>query len=131
MTKQEVIATIVESSARLGYVPSLPELTRESQVNRRQVRKYFGSYARALAECNLARSGAGYKVAMEELFRDWAGIVRRLKKLPSVNDYASMSRYSPTPLMARFGVWTQVPPNMKQFMEEQGGSGRVAATCWR
>jgi hypothetical protein len=121
MTKQEVIATIVESSARLGRVPSLPELTRESQVNRRQVRKYFGSYARALAECNLTRSGAGYKVAMEELFRDWAGIVRQLKKLPSVNDYASMSRYSPTPLMARFGVWTQVPPKMKQFMEEQGG----------
>jgi hypothetical protein len=85
------------------------------------VRKYFGSYRQALAECHLARSGAGYKVAMEELFRDWAGIVRQLKKLPSVNDYAAMSRYSPTPLMARFGVWTQVPPNMKQFMDEQGG----------
>jgi hypothetical protein len=121
VTKQDVMATMVESSARLGRVPSLPELTRTSNVSRRQVRKYFGSYARALAECNLARSGAGYKVAMEELFRDWAGIVRQLKKLPSVNDYASMSRYSPTPLMARFGVWTQVPPNMKQFMEEQGG----------
>jgi hypothetical protein len=122
VTKQEVMATMAECSARLGRVPSLPELTRMSQVNRRQVRKYFGSYARALAECNLARSGAGYKVEMPDLFRDWAGIVRHLKKLPSVNDYAAMSRYSPTPLMARFGVWTQVPPNMKQFMEEQGAT---------
>ena len=121
MTKQEVMSTMVECSARLGRVPSLPELTRMSAVTRRLVRKYFGSYARALAECNLARSGAGYKVEMPDLFRDWAGIARQLKKLPSVNDYASMSRYSPTPLMARFGVWTQVPPNMKQFMEEQDG----------
>jgi len=121
MTKQEVMATMVECSARLGRAPSLPELTRMSTVTRRLVRKYFGSYARALAECNLARSGAGYKVEMPDLFTDWAGIVRQLKKLPSVNDYASMSRYSPTPLMARFGVWTQVPPNMKQFMEEQAG----------
>jgi len=121
MTKQEVMATMAECSARLGRAPSLPELTRMSTVTRRLVRKYFGSYARALAECNLARSGAGYKVEMPDLFTDWAGIVRQLKKLPSVNDYASMSRYSPTPLMARFGVWTQVPPNMKQFMEEQAG----------
>ena len=121
MTKQEVMTTMVECTAKLGRAPSLPELTRMSTVTRRLVRKYFGSYARALAECNLARSGAGYKVELPDLFRDWAGIARQLKKLPSVNDYASMSRYSPTPLMARFGMWTQVPPNMKEFMEEQGG----------
>ncbi len=122
MTKQEVMATLVECSERLGRVPSLPELTRMSPVNRRMVRKYFGSYARALSECNLARSGAGYKVEMADLFRDWAGIARQLKKLPSVNDYASLSRYSPTPLMARFGTWTQVPPNMKRYVEETGAA---------
>jgi hypothetical protein len=120
VTKQEVMATLVECSARMGRVPSLPELTRMSSVNRRMVRKYFGSYARALSECNLARSGAGYKVEMADLFRDWAGIARQLNKLPSLNEYMAQSQYSPTPFMARYGVWTQVPPNMKRYIEETG-----------
>src|SRR5215475_6417627 len=97
VTKQEVMATIVECTARLGFVPSLPRLSRETRLSRRLIRKNFGSYARALAECNLTRTGAGYKVEMEELFRDWAGIVRQLKKLPSVAEYESLSQYSPTP----------------------------------
>jgi hypothetical protein len=122
VSKQEVITTIVECAARLGFVPSLPRLTRESSVSRRQVRRYFGSYARALAECNLSRKGAGYKVEMEELFRDWAGIVRQIGKLPSVAEYESLSQYSPTPLMARFGVWSHVPGCMKDYREAQGGA---------
>jgi hypothetical protein len=120
MTKQEILATIVECTEKLGCVPSLPKLAKMSKVNRRQIRKYWGSYARALGECNLARRGAGYKVEMEKLFLDWAGIARQLKKLPSVAEYQAMSQYSPTPLMARYGVWTQVPPNMKLYAEEQG-----------
>lgn len=120
MTKQEILATIMECTEKLGSVPSLPKLAKMSKVNRRQIRKYWGSYARALAECNLARRGAGYKVEMEKLFLDWAGIARELKKLPSVAEYQAMSQYSPTPLMARFGVWTQVPPNMKAHAEERG-----------
>ena len=122
VSKQEVITTIVECAARLGFVPSLPRLTRESSVSRRQIRKYFGSYARALNECNLSRKGAGYKVGMEELFRDWAGIVRQIGKLPSVAEYESLSQYSPTPLMARFGVWSHVPGCMKDYREAQGGA---------
>jgi hypothetical protein len=120
MTKQEVMTTLQECSGRLGRVPSLPELTRMSPVNRRMVRKHFGSYALALSECNLARSGAGYKVEMTDLFKDWAGIARHLKKLPSLNEYMAQSQYSPTPFMARYGVWTQVPPNMKRYIEETG-----------
>lgn len=120
MTKQEVITTLMECTERLGRVPSLPELTRMSPVNRRMVRKYFGSYARALSDCNLTRSGAGYKVEMADLFKDWAGIARQLNKLPSLNEYTAQSQYSPTPFMARYGVWTQVPPNMKRYIEEQG-----------
>ena len=122
MTKQEVMTTLLECSERLGRVPSLPELTRMSPVNRRMVRKHFGSYAGALSECNLARSGAGYKVEMADLFKDWAGIARKLNKLPSLNEYVARSRYSPTPFMARYGVWSQVPPNMKRYIEETGAA---------
>ena len=122
VSKQEVMATIVECAARLGHVPSLPKLTRESNLSRRAIRKYFGSYARALSECNLTRTGAGYKVEMEDLFRDWAGIVRQIGKLPSVAEYESLSQYSPTPLMARFGVWSHVPRCMREYREAQGGA---------
>jgi len=58
-------------------------------------------------------------VPLETLFRDWAMVVSALKKLPSGYEYEKMSDYSQTPLTTRFGIWSQVPHGLKQFIEDQ------------
>lgn len=120
MNKQEAMATIMKCAEELGHVPSQTELTKMSNVNRRQIRKYFGSYKGALLECGLSRSGGGYRVEPADLFLDWARIVRQLKKLPSLSEYEYASDYSHTPLTSRYGGWMKVPAAMKHFAEKHG-----------
>jgi hypothetical protein len=122
MTKQQITAAIQECAAKLGRVPTHSELAKLAGVSRRVVRGLFGTYTRALRECNLERKGGGRKVEMEDLFRDWAGVVRKLNKLPTLFEYEELSRYSQGPLMTRFGTWSRVPSCLKQYAEEKGWS---------
>jgi hypothetical protein len=121
VTKQQITAAIQECAAKLGRVPTHNELAKLAGISRRVVRRLFGTYTRALRECNLERKGGGRKVEMEDLFRDWAGVVRKLNKLPTLFEYEEQSRYSQAPLMSRFGTWSRVPQGLKQYAEEKGG----------
>jgi hypothetical protein len=120
MTKQEITEGIQECAAKLGRVPTHSELAKLAGISRRVVRRLFGTYTRALRECNLERKGGGRKVEMEDLFRDWAGVARKLNKLPTLFEYEELSRYSQGPLMTRFGTWSRVPSCLKQYAEEKG-----------
>jgi len=120
MTKQQIIDAVLECTEKLGHVPTHIELMKQTSVSRKQIRWHFGTYAGLLAECELAGSGSGYRVSMDELFRDWARIVRTRKKLPTIAEYEIASQYSVRPLVTRFGSWKQAPLGLKQFAEEQG-----------
>jgi Homing endonuclease associated repeat len=127
MSKQEIVEAIVGCAERLGRTPSIFEMMKMTQVTRRQMRKHFGSYSHALRECNLEReSSSGQRVPLERLFTDWAGVVRKTGKAPSMSEYEALSKYSCKPLVRCFGSWRQVPYGLTQFAE---GSG--LAEAWR
>jgi hypothetical protein len=123
MTKQEVSEGIVGCAEKLKHVPSFSEVVKMTEISRRQVRRHFGSYTRALEECNLERKetgGGGQKLPLEKLFVDWAGVVQRLGKAPSMGEYEMLSKYTTGPLVRRFGSWRQVPHGLRQFAESRG-----------
>ena len=120
MTKEEITAAILSCVEKLGKAPTHAELLRHGGVSRREVRKHFGTYKRALDEYGLEARGVGKKVGLERLFLDWAGVVRRLKKLPTILEYEELGKYCTQPFRRRFGGWTQVPDAMKQHAEEHG-----------
>jgi hypothetical protein len=120
MTKNEVVTAIVECTEKLGHVPSRNELRKHGHVSREHLRRHFGTYTQALEECKLKRRAVGGKLEMEALFLDWAGVVRALKKLPTVHEYEDGSKYSQRPLLSRFGTWAQAPAGLKQYAEEHG-----------
>jgi len=71
----------------LKRAPTLPELMKHKGISVREVRKHFGNYRRAIEECRLEKAGKGWKVETRELFEDWAGVARKLKKLPTIWEY--------------------------------------------
>jgi hypothetical protein len=119
MSREEVMKAIVECSEKLGHVPSRPELMQNTQVSLRAIRSNFGSYTQALRACNLEREG-NKRVGMDALFPDWAGVVRKLQRLPSIAEYELHSRYTYWPLNARFGSWLKVPEGLKKYLEDRG-----------
>lgn len=115
MTKEEIIAAVKECAGKLGHVPSLGEFRRMAQVGKNQVRKNFGTFTQLLTASGLEVQGPGHVVAMKDLFVDWAGMVRREKKIPTMTDYELHSRYSVRPLARRFGFWVNVPAGMLEY----------------
>jgi hypothetical protein len=59
-------------------------------------------------------------VALEPLFVDWAGVVRKVGKAPSMSEYEALSKYSCKPLVRCFGSWRQVAYGLTQFAEGRG-----------
>ncbi len=120
MSKEQIVDAVRYCMERLGHVPSRNELRKMAMVSPKQIRWHFGTYTQMLRACGLERHGGGVKLDMEALLRDWAGLVRDLRKLPSLTDYEQFSKYSTSPLLYRFGVWAKVPMGMKQYIEESG-----------
>src|ERR1051325_5687920 len=127
MTRQEIRKSIIGCAAELKHVPSLEELLNMTPVSHRQIIKHFGGYIAALRDTGLelkSTVGRGHGVPMGKLFADWARIVQKLKRLPSMNDYYMLSSYSTWPLMRRFGAWRRVPHGLKKFAETHGLAGK-------
>jgi hypothetical protein len=120
MSKEEIMAAIVECTQTLGHVPSYAEMMRTGKVSGRQIVKNFGTYTRALRACNLEKFAGGQRVPLEKLFHDWARVARELKKTPSKAEYEQLGTHSTTPLKSRFGTWGQVPRNLRRYIEERG-----------
>jgi hypothetical protein len=123
MTKSEIKKTLIACAAELKYIPSLEQFVKMSPVSHRQIVKHYGGYIAALRDTGLelkATIGRGHSVPLDKLFTDWAGVVQRVKKLPSIHEYTLLSQYSPYPLMRRFGVWLNVPHGLKKFAETHG-----------
>ncbi|HET9284912.1 MAG TPA: hypothetical protein VFR24_23420 [Candidatus Angelobacter sp.] len=118
--REEIMTIIKDLATKLGHVPSVKELTQQTRVTRRQIRNNFGTYMRALKDCDLSRNGGGHKVGMDPLFRDWARVVRELQKIPSITDYEQLSQYSMTPLKTRFRRWDQIPEGLHEYAHERG-----------
>jgi hypothetical protein len=120
LSKEEVIAALKQCAKKLGRVPTYPELRK---MNRRMVtgiRKRFGTLSLALRTAQLEVGHAGITSSMKDLFNDWAGVARAVKRVPTVNDYHMHGKYSPRPLLTRFGVWSRVAEGLREFAEREG-----------
>jgi Homing endonuclease associated repeat len=120
VTKEELTAAIAACAKKKGHTPSRAEVLKDAGVTRRLIRKHFGSYQYALEACGLQGFGGGKKVQMEQLFQDWAGVVRKVKKVPSLTEYEQKSKYSIRPLLRVFGAWSNVADGMKLYAIDRG-----------
>ncbi len=120
MTKEEIIAAIKGMAEKMGRVPTLAEVRRATKLSKHAIRKYFLTYARALAECGLEGKGPGHEAEMTGLFQDWAALVRKLGKVPTMAEYEMEGSYSVRPMTRRFGGWTHVPAGMLEYAGKMG-----------
>src|SRR5215510_7397729 len=119
-SKEEIIAAIKECAAKLGHVPSQEELKRESGISGKIFARRFGNYTRALRASGFEGRGSGFMLGMDELFQEWAGIVRKIGEAPSASEYVLHSQHKVPPLRKRFRYWNDVPAGMVQYAIENG-----------
>jgi hypothetical protein len=120
VVKQEVIAAMQRCARKLGRPPSFVELRRMTKVTINHIRNYFGTYTRALRLAGLEVGHAGTTSSMEDLFNDWVAVARAAKRIPTMTDQNVHGKYSPRPLLSRFGSWTRVVEGMRAYAEREG-----------
>jgi len=119
-TKEEIIAAIQQCAAKLGHLPTQGELARETGIGGKVFRRLFGNFTKALKASGFDGNGNGFKVSMEELFKEWAAMARELGKMPSIQEYTTRSQYSVQPLRNRFRGWSNVPAGLARYAEGHG-----------
>lgn len=119
VTREAVIAAIRKATEELGYVPSMKELGKVSEIGRHGVRRFFISYRTALVACGLERKGT-YRLPLKALFADWAEVVRKLRKIPTSLEYPLHGKYTSRPFLRVFGKWTHVAAGLLAYAKEEG-----------
>ncbi len=124
MSKEEVIAAVKKCAEELGHAPNQPEFRTLTKITKNQIRKNFGTFTQMMAASGVECRGSGVVVDLNSLFLDWAGVVRKLGKAPTMSDYELASRYSVRPLQRRFRTWGQVPSGMLGYARQAGMEGQ-------
>ena len=123
ITRAEIIRAIKDYVARTGKLPSLPQLqkaTRHPSLNAGTIHRRFGNYANAIAAAGYKNRGSGRPATLRQLFLDWATLVRRLQRIPTIGEYGLEAEYSIRPLIRRCGGWRAVPVRMLEFANKEG-----------
>jgi hypothetical protein len=120
VTRDEIIAVIQKYSKKLGRTVQLTELVKFTKVSRRAIRTHFGNYAETLRACGLEGQGYGYRLRVKDLFLDWAKVVRKLKKVPTVADFELHGKYSYRPFGRVFAGWKDIPSGMIAYANKAG-----------
>jgi Homing endonuclease associated repeat len=126
VTKEEIISALNECAARLGHAPSLSEIRVHSGITLRAVKKHFVSYTSALTEAGLERCGGGTRLTLHALFKEWAEVARKLKKIPTMAEFELHGKYSTIPYVSRFVSWKYAPRGLHRFAEKEGLAAEYA-----
>jgi hypothetical protein len=120
MTKEEIVMAIRECAGKLGRNPNQRELLAMSGITAKVLYTRMGSMRNALEAAGLEVTGAGFAQTESALLLDWAGVARKLQKLPSAYEYQSAGRFTGKPFSTRYGSWKKTPEAFHDFAESQG-----------
>jgi hypothetical protein len=105
--RDEIIEAIKSCAAKLGRAPSQAELRRASKISWYQVYKHFRGMRQAVRAAGLKPGPRGGALDINALTLDWAGVVRKLGRLPSRAEYCEHGIHHAGTLHARI-VWSQM-----------------------
>jgi HNH endonuclease len=120
VTREQILAAIRAKAKQLGRAPSFREIAVSFRVRKARIKKLFGNYSVALRACGLDRVRGRHAATMEELFKGWAEVARKLGKVPTIYEYETRTNHSLRPLVTRFGGWRRVPRGMLKYAQAEG-----------
>jgi hypothetical protein len=115
--RDEIIAAIKRCAERLGRAPSQAEFRRASKISWYQVYKHFRGMRQAVRAAGLEPGPRGSALDINALTLDWAGVVRKLGRLPSRAEYCEHGIHHAGTLHARI-VWSQMAHKFVLLIKE-------------
>jgi hypothetical protein len=115
MSKEEILKSIRACATKLGRNPNLRELRRFAGINETELYRKMGNLKKALTAAGLKAGGSGFYAGNSEVLLDWAAVVRKLGRIPTVEAYGREGHFSAQPFFDRFESWKGVPTAFRKF----------------
>ena len=106
MSKEEMISFIQRLAGELGRSPSQADM-RKAGVPWHRIYNQFGGMRQAVRAAGLEPGPRGEALNEGAMILDWAGVVRRLRRLPSRAEYDRLGKHHSGTLHARLD-WSQM-----------------------
>lgn len=119
LNREEIIALLRKIAEELGHRPNQFEFWQMASAKKEHVRRLFGSYRELVQEAGFEALGPGFHITREQLFQDWAQVVRKAGRIPSVMQYDKLGRYSHRAFRTRWKSWQDVPAAMLEYAQEK------------
>lgn len=114
--KHAVLEAIREVATTLGRSPSRREFQAKSRMREYHVLQHFPSWREAVRAAGLEPDSTNLKLDDEELLRDWGEFVRRVRQIPTRQQYRREGTYSPGVFERHFGPWSKLPTVFKEYV---------------
>jgi hypothetical protein len=120
----------IDKDALLEAIRSVIAATGGNRISRQQflassglklsdIFRYFSKWSDALAAASFSFDPYHEKIIPEALLTDWGLLVRKLRRIPTRNQYKLEGQYSPGVFARNFGPWSAIPERFRHFAVDQ------------
>ena len=112
-TLHTAIRIAVESAGNRPI--TLKKFATSSGLGRRAVHRHYPTWNDALRAAGFDFEPYNQRLDGPRLLADWAAVVRKLRRIPSMAEYDIHGKYTPGTFHDRFGAWCKVPAAFRAF----------------
>ncbi|MBI4563326.1 MAG: hypothetical protein HY716_01360 [Planctomycetes bacterium] len=123
MTRDEIVEAIKKTAKAVGRVPSKREFHAQSGISEYKATNHFASWNEAVQAAGLDPNLSNVRIEDEQLLKDWAAVVRILRRIPTVVQFRRHGKHNHRVLEKRFGPWSVMPNKFRELF----GSNREYA----
>ena len=117
-SKTEVLEAIRQCAEEVGQPPSRSEFKAHSGMTEYQVLKHFPSWREAVRAAGLEPDSTNVRLDDATLLEDWGSFVRKIRQIPTRDQYRREGKYSPGVFERHFGPWSVVPTKFREFADD-------------
>lgn len=126
-TKEDMLDAIRAAAKALGEPLSLPSFMKHAKISGRQVFNYFPTWGDAANAAGIQYHAEKTGYTDAALLQDWGEVVRKLREIPTVNQYRIQGRFSKNTFAKHFGPWSSVPQHFRKFAGDKPEWAHVLA----
>ena len=115
--QEQILKGIRDTAKILGHPPSRSEFISHSGISEYQVLKHFPSWREAVRAAGLDPHSTNVTLDPSILLEDWGILVRRIRRIPTRDQYKREGNYSSGTFEKKFGPWSTIPSHFKKFAE--------------
>lgn len=113
--KNQILDAIRNCADQLGHPPSRSEFKTKTGMSEYQVLRHFQNWREAVRAAGLQADSTNVRLDDGVLLQDWGEFVRKIRQIPTRNQYRREGTFSPGAFEKHFGPWSGIPSRFQEF----------------